>query len=150
MTSSGSLGWLATLGHAFVGSPQAISRSPLTLDLFTVGEDGHLAQMSYGTSWVLTDLGTIFGGIHHTQVGVAWSGSNQLDVFATSQSDEWHKGWTGGSWASNYDGRNEYGAPWGTPAAVSWGPGRIDVFSIDPDRPPVSRVLRRSVARRYR
>jgi len=47
------------------------------------------------------------------------------------QIDVDHRGWNG-SWASDYDNRPELGsAPGGSPAAVSWTPGRLDASVID-------------------
>lgn len=132
------LGWFAIDNNAdrvFSGPPKAFSKSSSTIDLFAVGENGHLEWIPWSVSngWsALTDLGTMRGNAHHNPVSITSWGSNELDIFATSESAVGHRSWNG-SWASDYDVRsNELGnTPSGTPAVVSWGVGRLDAFMID-------------------
>jgi hypothetical protein len=131
-------GWSSiqnNVGRVFSGPPKAFSKSSTTIDVFAVGENGHLEWLPYSLSsgWsVLTDLGTMLGNPHHTPVSITSWASNRLDIFATSESAVAHRGWNG-SWASDYDSRgNELGTtPSGTPAVVSWGTNRLDAFMID-------------------
>jgi hypothetical protein len=123
------------IGRVFSGPPKAFSKSPSTIDVFAVGENGHLEWLPFSQSsgWsVLTDLGTMLGHPHHTPVSITSWASNRLDIFATSESAVAHRGWNG-SWAGDYDSRgNELGTtPSGTPAVVSWGTNRLDAFMID-------------------
>ena len=123
------------VGRVFSGPPKAFSKSSTTIDVFAVGENGHLEWLPYSLSggWsVLTDLGTMLGNPHHTPVSITSWASNRLDILATSESAVASRGWNG-SWASDYDTRgNELGTtPSGTPAVVSWGPNRLDAFMID-------------------
>jgi hypothetical protein len=122
-------------GRVFSGPPKVFAKSQTTLDLFAVGENGHLEWIPYSTTngWsALVDLGNMRGNPHHTPVSITSWGSNRLDIFATSESAVGHRGWNG-SWASDYDVRSgELGTtPSGTPAVVSWGINRVDAFMID-------------------
>jgi hypothetical protein len=137
--SNGSrLGWFSidnNTTRVFSGAPKAFAKSQTSIDLFAIGENGHLEWIPWSTTsgWsALTDLGTMLGNAHHNPVSITSWGSNRLDIFATSESAVGHRGWTG-SWASDYDARsNELGnTPSGTPAVVSWGTNRLDAFMID-------------------
>jgi hypothetical protein len=130
-------GWTAVApGRPMSGPPKAVSKSAGTIDLFAVGENGHLEWIPYSalTGWAgITDLGTMNGSPHHTPVGISSSASNRLDIFTTTETAVAHRAWAG-SWASNYDVRPELGsAPSGSPALVSWGSGNslnVHAFAI--------------------
>jgi hypothetical protein len=133
-------GWHAMTGpgfNAFSGPPRAFSRNPTAIDVFAVGEEGHLKQMPYttATGWTgVIDLGSMLGTPHHTPVGIAsWDG-NSLDIFPSSDSTTSHRRSPSmGSWPYDYDVMDGVAPtePSGTPAAVSWGTGRLDLFAVD-------------------
>jgi hypothetical protein len=116
------------------GVLSAVSWGPNRLDVFTVGDNGHLWQLTWnGSSWVpWTDRGAPAGASLIFTSAVSW-GPNRIDVFATSGASGsgtvWHTAWNGSSW-QGWDSR---GAPpnsaIGLPVALSWGPGRLDVFT---------------------
>lgn len=130
-------GWSAVPdngGSGFSGPPRAAPRTGSSIDLFAVGENGHLEWIPFSTATgfsPLVDLGTVFGRPHHTPVGfAAWSTGRQ-DIFATTEVGVVHRGWNG-SWASDYDTRSELGtAPSGSPAVTSSGNGKLDAIVVD-------------------
>jgi hypothetical protein len=121
-------------GRAFSGPPRAFSKSATTIDVFGVGQNGHLEWIPFSTAsgWGgITDLGTVFGAPHHAPVGIASWATNRLDLFVTTEVGNGHRGWNG-SWASDYDSRPELGTyAAGTTATVSWASNRLDAFQID-------------------
>ena len=126
-----------------VGSPAVVSRTAGALDWFAVGEDGGLKWISYNASSGFAAPKTIANAsglpFLSTPMVVA-QGANVMELFATSlgQGNMWQTSWNGSSWAGIQDARfsapasNNY-AFQGTPAAVSWGPGRFDVFTVSRD-----------------
>jgi hypothetical protein len=115
----------------------AVSWGPNRLDVFTGGGDGHLWQLTWnGSSWLpWTDRGSPAGvGVGDFRA-VSW-GPNRIDVFATSgwatSETVWHTAWNGSSW-QGWDSR---GAPpnggTGPVVPVSWGAGRLDLFTFSP------------------
>lgn len=134
-------GWgqVPTNGTSFVGSPTAISRTADSLDLFAVGEDGYERWMTYSpsTDWVApVKLGV---NSRHPMLAtprVAAQGSSLLELFANSEMGMWQTSWDGSSWSLFGNGMFQMPYPdvnygyQGTPAAVSWGAGRFDVFNV--------------------
>jgi hypothetical protein len=130
-------GWAplpSVAGLHFSGPPKAFAKTAASIDVFAVGQNGHLEWIPFNTTsgWQnLVDLGTVFGAPHHTPVAIASWATNRLDIFGTSETGVVHRGWNG-SWASDYDTRSELGqSPSGSPATVSWGPNRLDAFVVD-------------------
>jgi hypothetical protein len=88
------------------------------------------------TGW--EPLGEAGGGFDPSKqpAAVSW-GANRLDVFAVGEDGQmYHKAWNSGSWSPSPVGWDALGnaGPWGSlafssPAAVSWGADRLDVFA---------------------
>lgn len=135
----------------FSGPPKAFSKSPSTIDLFAVGEDGELWTIPFASpgGWFTPiGLGTMdasaglvshaWGVPHHTPPSITSWGSSQLDILTTAETDVAHLGSNGSGpnngWYNGYDsvtGALGSNSPSGTPAIVSWGPNRLDAFMID-------------------
>jgi hypothetical protein len=129
-------GWSAVpdSGSGYSGPPRVTSHSSTTIDIFAVGENGHLEWIPFtqaGGFGSLVDMGTVFGRPHHTPIsGASWA-SGRLDIFATSEVSVVHRGYTG-SWASDYDSRPELGtAPSGSVAVSSPASGRLEAIVVD-------------------
>jgi len=119
---------------------RAVSWGPGRLDLFTIGEDGVLWHFWFdgqnrANRW--ESLGSPPFGLVGTPSAVSW-GPGRLDVFAIKQDGGlWHQWWDG-SWGPG----ESLGSPPGglrgaslgaqalSAGAVSWAPGRLDVFAI--------------------
>jgi len=126
-------------GGGLFGTPGVASWGPDRLDLFALGAGNsmhHLAWM--GQHW--QEKWQPLGGIFITPPTVTSWGPGRLDVFALGlHGGAWWKTWdeARGGW----DPPNEPDAKWlslggcfiGRLAAMSWGPGRLDVFGVGTD-----------------
>ncbi len=124
------------LGGPIVGSPAAVSWGDGRLDIVAHGEDNQVLHKRWresqgnwspaGTSW--HDLG---GQITGSPVVCSW-GSGRLDIFVQGLNHGvWHKSWDNAiaDWTPKDKGWHLLGQEIsGTPAVVSWGQGRLDVF----------------------
>ena len=141
MTGNQLYGWSAVpnMGTAFVGSPTVVSRTPMSFDLFLVGENGASQWIPYSASagWgqtQLTNFGSGIGMIGAPAVTVPTS--NYMDVFQMDGMNMWHTAWNGSSWGpvqsamfQLFSPEGNYGLE-GSPATVSWGAARTDVFAV--------------------
>jgi hypothetical protein len=123
-------------GGGFAGSITAVSWGLGHYDLFGVGQNGHIVKFWYDGGWDWADLGAIPPGVDrnsftNTITAASW-GPGHPDIFGVDQDHNvvrfsydgtWH--WTNvGLIPPSIDDRD-------FPVritAVSWGPGRYDVF----------------------
>jgi hypothetical protein len=117
--------------------PAAVSWGPGRIDLFVRGTDSNLWHKWYSGGW--SGWENLGGPIASAPTAASW-GSGRLDVFAVGPAGSVVHKFYDGSWWSGFE--SLAGIPFfrsppcqeiGTicyepPAAVSWGPGRIDVF----------------------
>jgi hypothetical protein len=123
-------GW-EDLGGIIDGSPAAVSWGPNRIDCFVSGMNNHMFHKWWnGSSWSgWEDL----GGIISAGPAVASRGQNRLDCFVKGQNNGlWYK-WIDTSivhgHAGTWSGWHSLGGILDNePAAVSWGPNRIDCF----------------------
>jgi hypothetical protein len=113
------------------------SWGPDRLDMFMRGTDGsvhHRAWAGSPGSW--SNWYSIGGDVSGAPAVVSW-GSQRLDLFAQGQLDRgyWHKAWAPNSWAPSTTGWQDLGGAfaWGSPVAVSWASGRLDIFGRGTD-----------------
>jgi hypothetical protein len=130
------------LGGQMVGAPAAVSWGPGRVDLFARGRDGRIHnkvwESARGDWWPSRtgwqDLG---GDGNGPPVAVSW-GPGHLDVFAVEAGGAvLHKAWNadpGTWWPAQTDWQNLGGSVVGVPSAVSWEPGRVDLFVRGADR----------------
>ena len=114
------------------------SWGPDRLDIFVVGADRALYQKAwYADAWHPSDTWTRLGGIVEAPA-VVTPEEGCLDVFAVGATNRcvYHKAWVAGAWQPSAKGWERLGdAPMeGAPTAVSWAPGRLDVFVAGADR----------------
>jgi hypothetical protein len=121
-------------------SPVAIARSSGIIDVFAVGQNGHLFSAIFNKTWSagFQDLGTLFGGPHHTPTGVTSPDVSTLDIFTTSELGVAHRRCSNqvcsvDKFPSDYDTRPVLSSrrPQGTPAAASWPSGFLHAVEID-------------------
>jgi hypothetical protein len=143
--------WLPaeSLGGLLNGDPTAVSWGANRLDVVMPGADGAVWHRWWnGTTWggweslgIVHDL--VAGAAGQSQefpegfagrvVATTW-GAGRLDVFATDQIGFlWHRAFDGTRWAAWGElagpsaGKGSLSVT-SDPSAVSWGPGRVDVF----------------------
>jgi hypothetical protein len=140
--------WLANwqdLGGQFLSAPSAVSWAADRLDVFGVGADGQMLHQSWdGHSWLANwqRLPSAGGEMISQPSAVSWA-PDRLDVFALVFTGDTelgynpvsHQWWDGRQWNAEWlpfeldNGRVP--RPWaGPPTAVSWEPGRLDVFAV--------------------
>jgi hypothetical protein len=131
-----SLGGLT--GWSLSGAPAAVSWGPNRIDIFSFGTDGNIYQKTWNGSWSswTLELPAPTGGPETSPAVSSW-GPGRLDIFVTAPSGGvgsggpvWHDWYAGGVW-------HAWGSNGGTvatrPGAVSWLPGRIDLFGTGAD-----------------
>ena len=116
--------------------PAAVSWGPGRIDVFIRGTDNKCYRKYFnavgGWSAGWDDLG---GGLYSSPAASS-RGPNRLDVFVRGellpggQGELYHKWWDGSSW-HDWEYLGGWIAGGSSPAAVSWGPNRIDVFYAD-------------------
>ena len=139
MTNSVLYGWqvLPNTGSTlFAGPPTVLSRTPTTLDVFATGEDANLKWMGMTSAGWAAPVTLSGGGNPVLSTPSALAQGANAAVFANAQFGLLESSWSGSSWYSPADAPfqtttpdNPYGMQ-GTPAPVSWGPGRYDMFSV--------------------
>lgn len=122
------------LGGQGIGRPVPVSWGPGRLDLFARFTDGKVRNKVWenGNWWPGQTSWQDLGG---TGVGapavVAW-GPGHLDVFIRgANGNVLHKAWNadpGEWWPSQTDWQDLGGSIIGSPSAISWGVGRVDLF----------------------
>jgi len=127
---SGSWSGWEDLGGIIDGTPAAVSWGSGRIDCFARGMDNHMWHKSYSGSWSgWEDLGGI---ITDGPAAAAWA-TNRSDTFAKGADNAlWYK-WRDATVVHNHAGvwsrwQSLGGIIDDQPGAVSWGPGRIDVF----------------------
>jgi len=134
-------GWAVLTQPGFSGPPIVFSRSPTTLDVFALGVDRKLYRVAYdGMQWFAPSKLSDFS--LYAQPGISSWGGDRMDVFFggdAPQNFQKHLIWSQGRWTT-LEGLNQLnggvspsfsGGPSGVTSSVSWGPGRIDAFTID-------------------
>jgi peptidoglycan hydrolase-like amidase len=118
------------LGGVLASDPGVVSRGPGQLDVFVKGTDGQLWHKWYDRAWSEWEpLGGVLAGAPDA---ASWSG-DRLDVVVVGPDGQlWHKWWAGATW-HEWEPLEAPATGAGSgltsdPSAVSWGPGRIDVF----------------------
>lgn len=123
-------GW-GNLGGIIDGSPAAVSWGPNRIDVVVRGMNNHVYHKFWnGTTWSgYVDL----GGIVTAGPAIASWRPNRVDVFAKGTNNAVHWKWRDlneGSMGGAWSGWHSLGGVIDSePAAVSWGPNRIDVFA---------------------
>jgi hypothetical protein len=134
--------WIQLVGSEFIyepATPTMVAGTSPMVDVYAVRVDGQMMRLQVNTTqWppAITEeqLGDVCFG--SAPAVVAWDPS-RADVFATTANGFilWRPR-QGGSWLGNW---LSLGAPFGggtfdsAPAAVSWGPNRLDVFGVASD-----------------
>jgi hypothetical protein len=101
-----------------------------------VEADGNLYHKAWtGTAWEPSSTGyDNLGGQCTSPPAVASWGPNRLDVFVVGPSPDFnlfHKAWTGTAWEPSATGYDNLGGNCTlSPAVVSWGENRLDVFVV--------------------
>jgi hypothetical protein len=132
------------LGGILTSEASAVSWGPNHLDVFALGSDFTLRHRAYdGTNWLTSGWQNLGGSLGSPPVSVA-CGANRLDIFAIANDGTLiHKWWDGDIWNDwKTLGPSTPNATFvSTPAAVSWGPERFDVFVIGKRRDFVSLLV---------
>src|SRR5260370_26206988 len=129
-------GWYSR-GGSLTSDPGAASWGPKRIDVFALGTDHsvqHASRDAVTGHWSWAPKG--LGGSFTTRPSVSAQGAGRLDVFvvgpssAPASTSVYHKSYdatTVGStgWIHVADSATQHG-----PASASWGPGRIDLFTI--------------------
>lgn len=126
------VGWDFLDGPQFNDIPSATSWGENRLDLVGVGVDGIVYHTAWdGSQWLpWENLGERFAG----KVGVTGWSADRLDLVALSETDGgyYYKYWDGKRWNPDVHGwYNKKGHFTSSPAVVSWGPNRLDIYGID-------------------
>lgn len=125
------------IGGKMAGSPTVVSWGPNRLDVFCRGLDGAVYHKAWdGTTWKPSGVNwqSLGGAIEGDPACVA-SGPNRLDLFVRGLDGGCYHKWSvnGSTWEPVVRGGSFWeslgGQIVGTPAAVSWGPNRLDVLA---------------------
>ena len=135
----------------FNSPPAAVSWGPNRLDIFGVGVggiDSRQITMFHtwwdGTNWGPPNSNTLWewlgGTFNSPPAAVSW-GPNRLDIFGVGvggidsrQITMFHKWWDGTNWGPSRTDWEWLGGTFNSPpAAVSWGPNRLDIFGVGVD-----------------
>ena len=132
---------IEALGGKFKSPPTAASPGLGRMDLFQVGENGSLEHKFYdGTTW--QPSADTFESLGHGLdsdgiLAVTINGANPIDVFGKGYgtSGIYHKYYDGSSWQPQGDSLESLDDGETVlddeASAVSWGPNRTDVFTVD-------------------
>jgi murein DD-endopeptidase MepM/ murein hydrolase activator NlpD len=140
------------LGGAMADSPSAVAWGPGHIDLVARGKDGHVYNkvwdQSTGAWWPgQTEWADIGGTMASSPVVRTW-GPGRLDVFARGQDGRvYNKVWEqsrGGWWPSQTEWADVGGTMADSPVAVTWGPGRMDLFARGQDGRVYNKVWEQS------
>lgn len=128
--------WLP-LGGKILADPALASWSADRLDIIVRGADDGVYHKAWdGANWSAT-WESLGGRITDKPTVVSW-GPNRLDIFVRAPNGGiFHKAWDGSHWSpEESDEWEPLGAESGNhaPAVVSRAPGRLDVFTSDPNR----------------
>src|SRR6185369_14180436 len=112
------------LGGALASAPAAVSWGPGRLDVFAKGTSGDLQHIWHENGWHSWES---LGGTLTSGPGVASWAPGRLDVFYANSASALGHVWYDGAWHSHQQLGSETIS--GSPAAVSWSNGRIDVVA---------------------
>jgi hypothetical protein len=122
-----------SLGGTCLGDPGIGSWGPNALDVFCLGGTGTsgVVRHKYWRTGRWAGWAQEVPGVWPDGVAVSSWATNRLDVFGVDASTDalGHDWWDGTRW--NHETLD--GGLTTTPAAVSWGPNRIDVFALGGD-----------------
>jgi len=128
------------LGGDLGEPPVAVSWGPNRIDVFAKDRvNGNLYhKWLVGEEWGPGRFGFEWqGGIFVGMPTVVCKASDRIDILPTgTDGDIYVKSWTGYAWVPSLSAYTDIGGPVfmsGPPAAVSWGPDRVDVFSWGSD-----------------
>jgi hypothetical protein len=127
------------LGGVLTSAPAVASWSRGRLDVFVRGTDNALHHKSFDGEW--SDWQGL-GGVLTSAPAVTSGAPGRLDVFVRGTDNGLHRRWFDGTWTSEWDWDPRFddgrwsdwtyvawaGVVASAPAAVSWGPGRVDLF----------------------
>jgi len=142
----------ADLGGKMASSPVALTWGPGRLDVFARGQDGHVYnkvwEQARGGWWPnQTGWADLGGTMADSPVAVAW-GAGHIDLVARGQDGHiYNKVWeqASGSWWPSQTGWSDLGGTMASsPVALTWGPGRLDVFARGQDGHVYSKVWEQS------
>jgi hypothetical protein len=124
-----SLNW-EDRGGDFSSRPAAVSWAANRLDVVATGTNNNVYHKWYsngtwGASW--TSLGRPPGTASVSAPTIASWGTNRLDIFVRTGTHLYQRSWTSSGWSASWVDRGC--CIKGDPAAVSWGPDRIDVVA---------------------
>jgi uncharacterized protein YkwD len=118
--------WFAT-GMYTVDAPAAVSLGPNNMNVFFRGPDNGVYQMAWtGSGWIEAAMG---GTTYSAPSAAVVPGG--LDIFARGVDNKvYYRGYNSAGWGAwqSMGGNTPY-----SPAAVSWGSDRIDVFAAGTD-----------------
>jgi hypothetical protein len=146
-------GWVQTLRYQFVGPVSVVSPAPGYLQLAAKTTSNQIIGMRYSSyrhaweGWFVFDNDAAGGGVSINGAWYGWHAGSypvlaaradgNLDLFINATRDDgaialvhtWTDRWDadGEEWSENWEVLGT-GSMQGSPAAVSWGPGRTDVF----------------------
>ncbi len=125
-------------------APAAASWGSSRLDVFVLGTDGQLWQKYYQNGWHWTAIGKPTKGLQGSPGALATNtwGYPRIDVFIRGADGALYQKWYNGRWqpwqfaetagrVAQSSGNAKYGTSLYSPAAVSSGKNRLDVFYID-------------------
>jgi hypothetical protein len=120
-------------GIASGSSPAVSAWAPGTLQVFTRNTNNALSYIQYANGtwgrWNAVPPTTPSGATFTGNPSVASQQASAVDVFVSSANGHiWHTFMTGGAWSNNWEDNTCCAAVNSSPAASSWGPGRVDVL----------------------
>jgi hypothetical protein len=126
----------------------AVSWGPGRLDIFASDQNGNMHHKFFNGTWgpggINNNWENIGGGLGGVRLegppaAVSW-GAGRLDLFAAGADGRMYHKFFNGTWGPggiNNNWEDVGGGPGvpleGFPAAVSWGPGRLDIFALGHD-----------------
>src|SRR5208282_1321796 len=136
---SGSGGWSSweSLGGSLASSPAVVLNGAQHYDVFARGTDNALWHIYWDFNGGWSSWESLGGTLTSDPVLVSWS-PNRIDLFARGSDDAlWHIYYVPHNYDQNTGGWSSWESLGGTltsdPAAISWGPNRIDVFTKGSD-----------------
>jgi len=130
------------LGGSISGSPITVSWAANRLDTFVVGTDHQLYHKAWDTNQWLPSSGDYeyLGGLVRdgsSPATTSW-GPDRLDIAVVGLDRQlYHKAWDGNHWLpapTAYESLGGAARDGSSPAIVSRGPGRLDIFAVGQDQ----------------
>ena len=118
-----------SLGGVLTSAPAAVSWGPGRIDVVVRGGGNQVFQKWYQNGWQPSQTGFVnLGGNIDGDPGLASSGPNRLDIYAKGSDQTIKRRWYNNAWLESWTSTGIQAPCCGGPAAVSWGPGRVDLF----------------------